>query len=286
MEIVTHKLSTSLSQTATLTGYIQTPTEEIPGKEHRPAILIMPGGGYTMVSAREAEPVALAFASHGFQAFILHYSVLPVMWPVPLLEAAEAMHQIRAHADAWFLDPDQVATLGFSAGGHLAAAISTLADSSFLTEQGYKAADVRPNALMLGYALVSFAAMAASRVNSDDGLTSALRTKGIDKLPLFKEASELEKQVTNATPPTFLWATAPDQVVPVQNSLAFAEALNAAKVPFSLHIFPQGHHGLSLANALTRGRSGDQDLEPSVTPWLSLSLQWLQLLFPDAGITA
>lgn len=136
MEIITLNLSTAMSTSATLTGYIQTPSEEIPGKTQRPVILIAPGGGYTMVSDREAEPVALAYASRGFQAFVLRYSVLPAMWPAPLLEAAEAVHQIRAHAADWYLAPDQVAMLGFSAGGHLAAALSTLAAAPFLADQG------------------------------------------------------------------------------------------------------------------------------------------------------
>lgn len=281
MELIQQTLTTPLTQSATLTGYIQTPSAEMPGKDHRPAILVIPGGGYTMVSDREAEPVALAYASHGFQAFVLRYSVLPVAWPAQLLEAAEAMHQIRAHADDWYLNPDQVATLGFSAGGHLAAGLATLADQPFMVKQGYQAADIRANVLLLGYAVVSLSATAAVHAGPDPMQQAVHAQDG----PLLKEATELQQQVTTTTPPTFLWATATDAVVPVQNSLQFASALDQANVPFALHIFPQGHHGLSLANALTNGRHGT-DLELTVTPWLKLSLQWLQVTFPDAGIEA
>lgn len=281
MELIQQTLTTPLTQSATLTGYIQTPSAEMPGKDHRPAILVIPGGGYTMVSDREAEPVALAYASHGFQAFVLRYSVLPVAWPAQLLEAAEAMHQIRAHADAWYLNPNQVATLGFSAGGHLAAGLATLADQPFMVKQGYQAADIRANTLLLGYAVVSLSATAAVHDGPDPMQQAVYAQDG----PLLKEATELQQQVTANTPPTFLWATATDAVVPVQNSLQFASALDQANVPFALHIFPQGHHGLSLANAVTNGRHGN-DLEPTVTPWLKLSLQWLQVTFPDAAITA
>ena len=283
MEIITLNLSTAMSTSATLTGYIQTPSEEIPGKTQRPAILIAPGGGYTMVSDREAEPVALAYASRGYQAFVLRYSVLPALWPAPLLEVAEAVHQIRAHAADWYLAPDQVVMLGFSAGGHLAAALSTLAAAPFLADQGYQAADIRPNALLLGYAVVSLKATVTSKSRSAGRLAAGLQNPEMAQLPLLKEAAELPQQVTAATPPTFLWATATDETVPVKNSLVFAEALAAAHVPFALHVFPQGEHGLSLANSLTEGQQG-HTVEPTVTPWLGLSAQWLQLTFPGAGI--
>ncbi|ERL64376.1 alpha/beta hydrolase [Schleiferilactobacillus shenzhenensis] len=283
MNMFTQTLKTPLSDSATLTGYVQTPSPEMPNKEHRPAILVLPGGGYTMVSDREAEPVALMYAAHGFQAFVLRYSVLPAAWPSQLLEAAEAMKQIRAHADEWFLDPDQVATLGFSAGGHLAAGLATMADKPYLAQQGYDAKDIRANALLLGYAVTSLSLSAPAHGEPSQMEQAVLGANG-KSAPLLKEATELGEQVTRQTPPTFLWATATDHVVPVRNSLLFADALAQAHVPFAIHIFPTGHHGLSLANVVTNGQGGT-DVEPTVTPWVKLSLQWLQLQFPDAAIS-
>lgn len=101
-------------------GYVADNSEEMEPDRIRPAILILPGGGYAMTSDREAEPVALQFLAKGFAVFVLRYSVQPSRYPVALLEAAEAMRLIRANADQWHVNPAQVAVLGFSAGGHLA----------------------------------------------------------------------------------------------------------------------------------------------------------------------
>ncbi|MSD82412.1 alpha/beta hydrolase fold domain-containing protein, partial [Escherichia coli] len=99
-------------------GYVADNSEEMEPDRIRPAILILPGGGYAMTSDREAEPVALQFLAKGFAVFVLRYSVQPSRYPVALLEAAEAMRLIRANADQWHVNPAQVAVLGFSAGGH------------------------------------------------------------------------------------------------------------------------------------------------------------------------
>ena len=106
-------------------GYVADNSEEMEPDRIRPAILILPGGGYAMTSDREAEPVALQFLAKGFAVFVLRYSVQPSRYPVALLEAAEAMRLIRANADQWHVNPAQVAVLGFSAGGHLAANLAT-----------------------------------------------------------------------------------------------------------------------------------------------------------------
>lgn len=133
-------------------GYVADNSEEMEPDRIRPAILILPGGGYAMTSDREAEPVALQFLAKGFAVFVLRYSVQPSRYPVALLEAAEAMRLIRANADQWHVNPAQVAVLGFSAGGHLAANLATSVGDEDIREQGGMDPDaVRPNALMLSY---------------------------------------------------------------------------------------------------------------------------------------
>lgn len=102
--------------TATFVGYCLDNSSEIDPNRKRPSVLVIPGGGYEMTSDREAEPIAMQFLAAGFNAFVLRYSVKPSIFPVALLEAAEAMRRIRTHADEWHCDADAIAAIGFSAG--------------------------------------------------------------------------------------------------------------------------------------------------------------------------
>ena len=110
---------------ATFVRYVLDNSEEIDPKRQRPSVLVIPGGGYAMTSDREAEPIAMQFLAAGCNAFVLRYSVAPSVFPTALLEAAEAVQRIRAHADDWQCDPSKIAVIGFSAGGHLAANLAT-----------------------------------------------------------------------------------------------------------------------------------------------------------------
>lgn len=112
---------------ATFVRYVLDNSEEIDPKRQRPSVLVIPGGGYAMTSDREAEPIAMQFLAAGCNAFVLRYSVAPSVFPTALLEAAEAVQRIRAHADDWHCDPSKIAVIGFSAGGHLAANLATTA---------------------------------------------------------------------------------------------------------------------------------------------------------------
>ena len=140
--------------TATFVGYCLDNSSEIDPNRKRPSVLAIPGGGYEMTSDREAEPIAMQFLAAGFNAFVLRYSVKPSIFPVALLEAAEAMRRIRTHADEWHCDADAIAVIGFSAGGHLAANLATSASDDVLAAHGYDADAVRPNGLMLAYPVV------------------------------------------------------------------------------------------------------------------------------------
>lgn len=141
--------------TATFVGYCLDNSSEIDPNRKRPSVLVIPGGGYEMTSDREAEPIAMQFLAAGFNAFVLRYSVKPSIFPVALLEAAEAMRRIRTHADEWHCDADAIAMIGFSAGGHLAANLATSASDDVLAAHGYDADAVRPNGLMLAYPVVT-----------------------------------------------------------------------------------------------------------------------------------
>ncbi|MEI6875832.1 MAG: alpha/beta hydrolase, partial [Spirochaetota bacterium] len=156
--------------------------------------------------------------------------------PAPLLAAARAISAIRERAATWNIDPERVAVLGFSAGAHLAASLGTMwGDASLLDLMGEAPGLLRPDALVLCYPVISGGVHRheGSFLNLTDGDTALM------------EALSLEKRVSPETPPTFIWATSEDQTVPVENSILFAAALAVAKVPFELHVFERGGHGLS-----------------------------------------
>lgn len=131
----------------------------------RPSVLVIPGGGYEMTSDREAEPIAMQFLAAGFNAFVLRYSVKPSVFPVALLEAADAMTMIREHAAEWHVDPDAIAVIGFSAGGHLAANLATSTSDDVLVAHGYDPDAVRPNGLMLAYPVITSGPLAHRAVS-------------------------------------------------------------------------------------------------------------------------
>lgn len=247
MKVLTEPLS---GGRASLTAYLQQSSPEMSNINRRPAVLVIPGGGYTMVSDREGEPVALAFMAEGYNAFVLRYGVAPEghTFDEALEDAENALERIRAMADEWRTHPDQVAVCGFSAGGHLSAALSTMGR-------------IRPNATILGYPCI-------------------LAREDTKKFVLAYDVPSCNKNVDAHTPPAFLFHTADDPVVPVENSLRYADALDAAGVPFELHIFPKGPHGLSLSNRTTCSGS-PQMVVPSVAQWVPLCLRWLNEQFPN-----
>lgn len=228
----------------TLTTYLLDAYEEMPNTRVRPAVLVFPGGGYRACSNREAEPIAMAFLAEGYHAFILRYSLNEnAAFPKPLTDAEAALELIRSRAVDWGVNPQKIAVCGFSAGGHLAAALGTMGR-------------VRPNALILGYPCI---------------------LESISEILPFPVPS-LEKKVDQQTPPAFIFATAQDALVPVANSIQFAAALDKAKIPFELHIFQEGTHGLALAKPLTS--SGMKIMvNPDVARWLGLCTAWLENLF-------
>lgn len=250
-----------------LTGYLHEKYQEIPAKDRRPCVLVMPGGAYRFVAEREADPVAFRFLNHGYQAFILDYSVggngKPALGLQPLCEAANALALIRQHAEEWGIIPDQIAVCGFSAGGHLAASTGVLWKEEELLKARSAEKPERPDAMVLCYPVITSGEFAhrGSFDNLTGGETEMLR------------AFSLEERVGKDTPPAFLWHTVEDPDVPVENSLLMANALRRAGVPFECHLFTHGAHGLSLCNE----EVGTP--QPSCTPWMDLALAWLDDYF-------
>ena len=236
----------------------------------RPMMLVLPGGGYSGCSKREAEPIARAYMAHGWNAAVLYYSVGENAVNMnPLEDASRAMTIIRRNAEEWHIYDDKIAVIGFSAGGHLAAWISTMWDNGEICKRCgiEKRGENRPDAAILCYPVITSGAKAH--------IGSFKRFLGSEApAPEQLELYSLENRVTDETPPCFLWHTASDGAVPVENSLYMAQSLAAHKIPFELHVFPEGPHGMSLANAEVL-----PEAVPYVGRWVELSVKWLNKTF-------
>lgn len=231
----------------TLTMFLQEVGGEFPYVDKRPAVLVLPGGAYQWCSGRESDPVALAYAQAGFQAFILRYSVGEyAQWPKPLEDYEQAMSLIRENEKEWKLDPERVAVIGFSAGGHLAGCAATMAKN-------------RPNAVILGYALLL----------------------GDDVKKYNPTAPDVIDAVDYDTPPSFVFASRRDNVVPIRNSIQYLNALTEHDVAFESHICAYGPHGYSVADSAIQ--SPDTVMSPRLGDWVQDSIAWLKETLGDFG---
>lgn len=238
--------------------------DETEKQRKRPAVIICPGGGYAFCSPREAEPIAIQMNAAGINAFVLDYCVAPIRYPEALKDVSEAIKLVRANADKWGVDPDKIAVCGFSAGGHLAGSIGTLWNSDPAVKCDGKAN--KPNAMILSYPVLIYGEK-AHKGSFENLLGEGLTDAEYDKM-------SLEKHIDGDTPSAFLWHTFEDDCVPVENSLVFANELKKHDVPFELHIYPKGGHGLSLATTET----GDCD-DLHVNSWVKLACEWLKIVF-------
>lgn len=229
------------------------------------AAVICPGGGYQLISPAEGEPVALELLARGVQAFVLRYSVAPDRYPQQLLELAAAVAFIRQNAAQF--NVSRIAVCGFSAGGHLAGCLSNLWRSPLLTDAlGGRAEDYRPDAAILGYPVIS----------SGDayGLPGCYELL-LGRRPGPEDAAlSLEASVTAQNPPTFLWCTVDDPVVPMENTLHYLAALKRAGVPAEAHLFASGPHAMAAATADSAFRPEAEDHH--VAQWLPLCAEWLK----------
>lgn len=235
----------------------------------RISILIAPGGGYTHLSTREGEPIALTFAAMGMNAFVVSYRVAPAVFPAQMQDIASAVATIRRNADAWHADPAKIVLCGFSAGAHTVGSLGVhWQEAHWWADMGLSSADVHPNAQILAYPVVTAGTFAHR------GSFRALT--GTDDLSAHEKHS-LEKLVTANTPPTFLWHTWTDGAVPVENTLLMAMALHEAGVPAEVHIFPRGGHGAALGNQVTNIPGEEaRKIVPEATVWPELAACFLQ----------
>lgn len=242
---------------------------EMRPNEKRPVILMCPGGGYEMTSDREAEPMAMQFLAMGYHVAVLRYSVCPVRYPAALLQVAESVLYLKEHADEYHIDPEKIVVQGCSAGGHLAANYGIAWNSPFLTKLMGMEND--PERLCVAGLLLCYPVITSGEKAHEESFRNLLGEQYEEK----KEELSLENQVTPATPPTFLWHTATDETVPVENSLYFFQACLQQGVSAELHIYPVGGHGLSLANEETC-RANGIGVQKECQSWIGLAQTWLE----------
>lgn len=228
-------------ENATLRTYVLSNYEDLDITRKRAFIIICPGGAYCRCSNREAEAVAIKFNAMGYNCAVLFYSVNNIdkteyspskqyktLYPTPQIELAEAIKYIRSHCEELNTNPNKIAIMGFSAGGHLVASIG-----DYWQDYGEEA---KPNAMVLCYPVITSGKYAHE--------CSIHLLIGEDKTLMDKVC--LEKHVNSQTPPTYIWTTKEDQAVPYENSLLYADALSQNNVLFCLKVYEKGCHGLSL----------------------------------------
>ncbi|WP_017813614.1 MULTISPECIES: alpha/beta hydrolase [Paenibacillus] len=207
----------------------------------RSAVIVLPGGGYEFRADHEGAPVAEWLNENGISAFVLHYRLSPRQRRTPLEDGQSAIRHVRANAAEYGIDPSRIGILGFSAGGHLAAMTGTVFEEKETELLNGLKRDIssRPDLMVLCYPVIT--------MDSFGHEGSRLSLLGDQATIELVTGSSAEKQVSAMTPPAFIWHTADDDAVPVQNSLRMALALEEHRVPFELRVYESGGHGQGLA---------------------------------------
>lgn len=265
-------------------------------RDERPAMVICPGGSYYHLSQKEGELSALHFMNAGFQAFLLDYSVgFECEFPKPLEELAVAIAHVRGQAKKWKINPNQIVTMGFSAGGNLVGMLGNHWSDAWLSQNlNLTAEDIQPNAQILSYAFYSGEGMDNQSLKElelahyPQGMASLpeeerlLAYRNLNKLLPEKlgyifyypaEEIDLQKHFNSNTPPSFLWHTQEDTLVPAVQAISAAHRLTQLGVPCALHLFTKGKHGLARAD---REAHFYAELPLEAKEWLSLCRAWLK----------
>lgn len=281
----------------TLTTYILDDSVELLNGKKRPAIIVCPGGAYFNCSDREGEAVALRFAAMGYHAFVLRYSnylenqdgfpdineeleVNPkIVHPAPMRDIGKALLTLRNHADEWLVDDDRITLCGFSAGAHNCAMFSVYWNQPVIYEHFKESIGMfRHHAVILGYGLFDYVLM--KELSQDPMSKSFFESSNIafvgESNPDEKTLREISPalHVNENTAPMFLWATSEDSLVPVQHTLRMAIALADSDIPFEVHIYEKGIHGLSLATQATAKE--ESHIDANAANWIKEAESWLK----------
>ncbi len=257
-----------------VTLYIPQPSEEVDAEAAYSCVVICPGGGYSYISKREGEPVALRLLGNGIAAAVVEYACAGAHYPAQLLQVLAAVTYVRRNSKLLHIHPERIVVMGFSAGGHAACSAGLLWHEDFAREAlGIREGEDRPDGMILCYPVITSGEYAHRG--------SFLCLLGEDPDPVLTEKVSLEKQVTEFAPPTFLWHTAEDGCVPVQNSLMLAAALCGKGIPVELHVYPHGHHGLSLCDSTVNRPAEITVAAEYCSGWMEQCIRWIREILPE-----
>ena len=266
-ETISIQTEGSLPDTRLTTYILDAYEEQYPGLK-RPLVLVCPGGAYRFTADREAEMIALQFNSMGYHSAVLRYSCAPAVFPTALTEVAASIKMIKEQSENWHVDTEKICVMGFSAGGHLAASYGVFWNRSFVAE----AVGCSTEFLKIAGMILCYPVLTSKEEYTH--LESIHNLLGED-YEAKKEEMALENQVGPHTPPAFLWHTFADDAVPFQNSLFFVEAMGKAGVSAEYHLYPEGPHGLSLADE-SLVRPDGSGIQKECQSWMPLLKTWLR----------
>ncbi len=270
-----------------ITAYLHESYRVYGKRERHPAVLICPGGGFFSLSEREGEPVAAAFLNQGFQAFVLHYQIgnpenkVTNILKDALADCARAVRLIKEQADELDIDPERILMLGFSAGAYLTAMYGSRWKEAWLIEKaGATAQQLKIGAAALCYPLCDYERMSCYEEECPPETRELLLKANLclcgEEIPLEETRKKYSpvNYVGKDTVPTFLWHTSEDEVIPAVNSLSYAITLSEQQVPYELHIFDGGVHGMSLALPHTAAKK--EEIDGHCAAWFELLMKWLK----------
>ena len=249
--------------------YIPEVWKEVDTEQTFPCTVICPGGSYWWCSEREAEPVALRMVGNGIAAAVVNYACEYQHYPLQLLEILAAITFMRRNSKEFHIDPEKIAVMGFSAGGHAACSAGLfwqekLAEDALGIEHG----EDKPNGMILCYPVIT------SGKYTHEGSMKCLL--GDDPDPKLLAKMSLENQVTENAPQAFIWHTSEDGTVPLENSLFLAEALHRQGKNVEMHIYPKGGHGLSLCDDTVSKKADLSDDVKYCSEWIGHCIRWIK----------
>lgn len=257
-----------------LQTYIHEPIDSSiygPQMDPRPAIIVVTGGGYAILSKTEAEPVALTFLKEGFHTFVLNYTIGEgCVYPVPLEEVSKAIWEVRKRAEEWHIDPNAIVLMGFSAGSSIAGMSATQWNTPGLYKRvgAPDAESIRPNAAVLGYGTSDVRVFPDKKREFVEVKVGGI---GREKDPHLN----LVDYVGDHVPPLFLWHGREDRLVPADQSMRLAMKMQELRLPYELHVFAFGEHAMSVCNSLTQSGKEGTKIYQNMKLWVTMCTNWL-----------
>ena len=254
--------------------YIQNGDSNTWQPEQRPAIIVIPGGGYKYIADSENEPIVFNYLKNGYSCFTLHYSIGDYsVYPTPLVELFKAIKYIRDHSEEYFIDSNAIIVCGFSAGAHLAALSAVKWNSnefSYLCTNSNE--ELKPNGAILSYPIINNDKLIDMQWKHQKNWGKILEKKD--------ERINILNYVNSSMSPCFIWHTRTDGIVPVKQSLDLVNIMIEKGVPVEYHMFYEGYHGLSTNDVLSNYKGALQNgiIPFNVSKWMEMSVEWINNL--------